>query len=90
MKTNNALRVLLIALVLATGGILWMNLSGCGHKSASAQSKTTLYTCVMHHQIRRDKPGDCPICGMTLVPLDQVQGGTPSPVTESGSPSKKR
>ncbi|MGJ4745268.1 copper-transporting P-type ATPase [Leptospira sp. SA-E8] len=27
----------------------------------------------MHPEIRRDKPGDCPICGMTLVP----QGGAP-------------
>lgn len=26
-----------------------------------------LYTCSMHPQIIRDKPGKCPICGMTLV-----------------------
>lgn len=26
-----------------------------------------LYTCSMHPQIIRDKPGNCPICGMTLV-----------------------
>ncbi len=25
----------------------------------------------MHPQIRRDKPGNCPICGMTLIPLNQ-------------------
>lgn len=25
-----------------------------------------LYTCSMHPQINRDKPGNCPICGMTL------------------------
>jgi len=28
-----------------------------------------LYTCPMHPQIREDKPGSCPICGMTLEPL---------------------
>lgn len=27
-----------------------------------------LYTCPMHPQIVRDKPGNCPICGMKLVP----------------------
>lgn len=27
-----------------------------------------LFTCVMHPQIVRDKPGNCPICGMKLVP----------------------
>ena len=24
----------------------------------------------MHPQIRKDEPGDCPLCGMTLVPVD--------------------
>jgi rubrerythrin len=25
------------------------------------------YTCVMHPQVHADKPGKCPICGMTLI-----------------------
>ena len=29
----------------------------------------TIYTCPMHPEIRQDKPGNCPICGMTLEPL---------------------
>lgn len=28
----------------------------------------TLYTCVMHPEVVSDKPGDCPKCGMKLVP----------------------
>jgi Cu+-exporting ATPase len=28
-----------------------------------------IYTCPMHPEIRRGKPGNCPICGMTLEPL---------------------
>jgi Cu(I)/Ag(I) efflux system membrane fusion protein len=32
----------------------------------STQSK--LWTCSMHPQIRQAEPGDCPICGMELVP----------------------
>jgi len=31
------------------------------------QHSTTKYTCPMHPQIVQDKPGSCPICGMTLV-----------------------
>jgi len=31
-----------------------------------------LYTCPMHPQIISDKPGKCPICGMDLVPIEQV------------------
>ena len=29
----------------------------------------TIYTCPMHPQIRKDHPGSCPICGMTLEPV---------------------
>ena len=32
-------------------------------------SAATIYTCPMHPQIRKDAPGNCPICGMTLEPL---------------------
>src|SRR5206468_7254200 len=27
-----------------------------------------IYTCPMHPQIEQDRPGECPICGMTLEP----------------------
>ncbi len=33
--------------------------------------KKEIWTCSMHPQIRQDKPGDCPICGMTLVPAKE-------------------
>jgi len=32
-------------------------------------TEKTLYTCSMHPQVIQDQPGDCPICGMKLVPL---------------------
>lgn len=34
--------------------------------------KATVWTCSMHPQIRMDKPGKCPICGMDLIPLSQA------------------
>ena len=27
------------------------------------------WTCSMHPQVRKDAPGECPICGMTLIPI---------------------
>jgi hypothetical protein len=33
---------------------------------ASAVSKI-IYTCPMHPQVKQGKPGNCPICRMTLV-----------------------
>lgn len=32
-----------------------------------------MYTCAMHPQIRKNEPGNCPICGMELIP---VKSGT--------------
>ncbi|WP_339902207.1 efflux RND transporter periplasmic adaptor subunit [uncultured Cyclobacterium sp.] len=31
---------------------------------------SSIYTCSMHPQIRQSEPGDCPICGMDLIPLE--------------------
>jgi Cu(I)/Ag(I) efflux system membrane fusion protein len=30
------------------------------------------WTCSMHPQVRRPSPGECPICGMNLVPVEQL------------------
>lgn len=40
-------------------------------KSLSKETKAEIWTCSMHPFIRSDKPGNCPICGMTLVPLKE-------------------
>jgi membrane fusion protein, copper/silver efflux system len=61
------------------GFILALVLAGAGywivtHKNASQGSATTQkiqkYHCPMHPQYVSDKPGDCPICGMKLVPME--------------------
>ena len=33
--------------------------------------KSSIWTCSMHPQIRKHEAGDCPICGMDLIPLQQ-------------------
>ncbi|TVZ26841.1 Cu(I)/Ag(I) efflux system membrane fusion protein [Gillisia sp. Hel_I_86] len=37
--------------------------------------ETGLWTCAMHPQIRMEEPGNCPICGMELIPLDESNNG---------------
>lgn len=41
---------------------------------APAKSPTTIYTCPMHPEVRVSKPGQCPKCGMTLVPVTPKAG----------------
>ncbi|MCR9145528.1 MAG: efflux RND transporter periplasmic adaptor subunit [bacterium] len=36
---------------------------------SSAPEASSLYTCPMHPQVIQDSPGQCPICGMDLVPM---------------------
>jgi Cu+-exporting ATPase len=37
---------------------------------ATAPRKGAIYTCPMHPEIRQEGPGNCPICGMALEPLE--------------------
>ena len=39
----------------------------------------TVWTCPMHPEIRRDGPGQCPICGMALEPLEPTLEEGPNP-----------
>nr|WP_282128482.1 copper-translocating P-type ATPase [Roseobacter litoralis] len=34
--------------------------------------ESVIYTCPMHHEVRKTEPGDCPKCGMHLVPEGEV------------------
>lgn len=51
------------------------------HSSHDMNHQTTNYTCPMHPEVVRDKPGMCPECGMNLVP---VKAGKVRPATHVG------
>jgi DNA-directed RNA polymerase subunit RPC12/RpoP len=34
--------------------------------------ETLIYTCPMHQEVESDQPGNCPKCGMKLVPKGAV------------------
>ena len=45
-----------------------------GHEGHDHSSEDpTTWTCSMHPQIKQDKPGQCPICAMDLIPLKTAQ-----------------
>lgn len=64
----------LLAGWLVFGGSETAPAHGPHHSEAAAQSE--VWTCSMHPQIRKNEPGDCPICGMDLIPLRSAGSGT--------------
>ncbi|MEO0115066.1 MAG: efflux RND transporter periplasmic adaptor subunit [candidate division WOR-3 bacterium] len=46
-------------------------------ESSSPKSKKEIlyWTCSMHPTVKSDKPGDCPICGMDLIPIYRGAAG---------------
>jgi Cu(I)/Ag(I) efflux system membrane fusion protein len=66
-----------LAILLAIGigvGYLWFDRHSAHGPGEHSDQGPTQYTCPMHPFIIKDKPGSCPICGMTLVPI--LKGGT--------------
>ncbi|WP_026450182.1 efflux RND transporter periplasmic adaptor subunit [Aequorivita capsosiphonis] len=64
--------------ILAIGLILGYVFFGTSNKgnsnttevSESTETKPQMWTCSMHPQIMQPEPGDCPICGMDLIPAE--------------------
>lgn len=67
-------RMLTVVLLVLTVGAAATLPAGCGrsHPAAAAAAK---YHCPMHPTVVSDKPDDCPICGMKLVPVEPDGGG---------------
>lgn len=63
-----------LAVVLAIGGggaYLWFDRHSAHDHADHSEKAATQYTCPMHPFIIKDKPGACPICGMSLVPVQK-------------------
>ena len=66
-----------------TAGVL---AAGCGRNTgggSAADHQALHYTCPMHPSYVSDRPGDCPICGMKLVPVEAKK--PPAPAGSSGT-----
>src|SRR5258708_4063044 len=51
-------------------------LPACRRSPGTSQAHQALYHCPMHPQYTSDKPGDCPICNMRLVPMERGTSST--------------
>lgn len=67
----------LMVMMRGCGGMMRGGMGGCGMGSRMERggrgqhdehAAATTYTCPMHPEIKQDKPGTCPKCGMALVP----------------------
>ena len=46
-------------------------ITGATKSTMREASGANIWTCSMHPQIQTQEPGDCPICGMDLIPLER-------------------
>lgn len=70
MGIKSKIGILASLLIISGGMVACSNKSGQEGGSASTTQKK--YYCPMHPQIVKDQPGDCPICNMRLVPMENA------------------
>lgn len=73
MNRNNK-NIIVIAGTLILGLLLgWLIFGGNGASPEASHEheadENTVWTCSMHPEIRSNEPGDCPKCGMELIPV---------------------
>jgi membrane fusion protein, copper/silver efflux system len=79
MSNGGSKRTILMAAaflaVLAGAAAVALMYHGGGEKAPApaAAKKSTRYHCPMHPTMISDKPGDCPICGMRMVPMEETE-----------------
>ena len=63
-----------IAILIAGVFLGWLLFGGSSNGKAAhnhtTEEKGKMWTCSMHPQIMQPEPGDCPICGMDLIPAE--------------------
>ena len=55
-----------LVLLVATALISCGSNPGKEKQSETKEAASVQYTCPMHSEVKSDKPGDCPKCGMAL------------------------
>src|SRR5574337_1257764 len=61
-----------------------LELSCNNSTSKKIEATTAVYTCPMHPEVKSDKPGKCPKCGMNLVKVKEEQTAANSNAYQTG------
>ena len=74
---KNIIYIGILAVGLLLGWILFGNSSNkeTEHNHTDTTETNQMWTCSMHPQIMQPEPGDCPICGMDLIPAESSADG---------------
>jgi membrane fusion protein, copper/silver efflux system len=94
MKKNNAVTIFLLIVVFVAAGVFLLSSRYHFFKwpftSAQKAAGKQLYYCPMHPNFTSDKPGDCAICGMSLVKKETVETPAMGHTTAKGGEKKIR
>ncbi len=79
--------VILVLLVVTLAVGFWLGRLGKSEPAEKSEhlhteTKAQIWTCSMHPQIKLPKPGLCPICNMSLIPLSTDDSGTDDSVPQ--------
>jgi len=97
MKAFNRTTIFIAASTLLVGFIIGWFIFGSSapeqHQHAPNDGKmeqtnlNQVWTCSMHPQIRQPEPGQCPLCGMDLIPVSSEESETDDPMAIKMSPT---
>ncbi len=90
IKSNIRLIVLAVLTGMAIGWVLFSEDKQETNQTYPYEipANKQVWTCSMHPQIRRNEPGQCPLCSMDLIPVQAQEEGVNSPLKMTAAAMK--
>lgn len=92
MESINKKTIFIAAITLVIGLLMGWLFFGSENENTSEEqnqehTENQIWTCSMHPQIRLPEPGQCPICGMDLITLNNESSSDENPLEVKMSPT---